>query len=217
MCQANVPAQWEQLPQCQMTRLWIIDLSKSIVSTSISRPLSVGHHLCVWPYPVWNHCRSPSAHTRWLPSGSRRLTHSMDLCVGECCVCVCMCLWDREWLLNVTFVGVHPQSLCYKCWIEYVKIWRCQCVCAERWDTCGRRYKVELVLLASGEEGGATTTCWQGECCFGMMLSWRLDVKCFGRKTQLVCMLCFKCTNMGVLLRWCELLTRQDYSSHSLA
>lgn len=86
MCQVNVPAQWVLHPQCQMTRLWIIDLSKSIVSTSISRPLSVGRHLCMCPYPVRNHCRSPSTHTRWLPSGSRRLTHSMVPCVGECCM-----------------------------------------------------------------------------------------------------------------------------------
>lgn len=126
MCQASVPALWVQLPQCQMTRLWIIDLSKSIVSTSISRPLSVGHHLCVCPYPVRSHRRSPSAHTRWLPSGSRRLTHSMvSLCRRV--LHVCMCLQDRDWQLNVTFVGVDPQLLCCKCWIEstHVKPQRC--------------------------------------------------------------------------------------------
>lgn len=46
-CQAAVPALWVQLPCGQMTRLGIIDLSKSIVSASISWPHSVGCHLCV--------------------------------------------------------------------------------------------------------------------------------------------------------------------------
>lgn len=40
---------------------------------------------------------------------------------------VCMCLQDRDWQLNVTFVGVDPQLLCCKCWIEstHVKPQRC--------------------------------------------------------------------------------------------
>lgn len=90
-CQAAVPALWVQFPCCQMTRLGIIDLSKSIASTSISWPHSVGCHLCVLvcvcvcvlvyvcacAYPVRSHLGSPSAHTRWPPSGSCHLTHSM--------------------------------------------------------------------------------------------------------------------------------------------
>lgn len=47
MHRANVPAQRAWLPRCQMTRLWITDLSKSMASTSVSRSLRVGHHLCV--------------------------------------------------------------------------------------------------------------------------------------------------------------------------
>lgn len=62
--------------------------------------------VCVYTYPVQSHHRSPSAHTRWLPSGLCRLTHRMIPCVGV--LCVCMSLWDSEWPLNVTFVIVYP-------------------------------------------------------------------------------------------------------------
>lgn len=48
--------------------------------------LSVSPSVCVCAYPVRSHQRSPSAHTRWLPSASCRLTRSTAPCVGECCM-----------------------------------------------------------------------------------------------------------------------------------
>lgn len=62
--------------------------------------LSVSPSVCVCAYPVRSHQRSPSAHTRWLPSASCRLTRSTAPCVGECCMYACD-WW--EWPLNVTF------------------------------------------------------------------------------------------------------------------
>lgn len=63
VCQATVPALWEQLPHWPMTRLWIIDLSKSIVNTSISWPLSAGRHLCVCVHILSGAIRGAHQHT----------------------------------------------------------------------------------------------------------------------------------------------------------
>lgn len=121
MCQASVPALWVQLPPVsddQVVNHW----SEQINSQHVHLPSTLSGSPSVCPKPLQEPISTHQVAAIWVPplntqhgSLCRRVLH------------VCMCLQDRDWQLNVTFVGVDPQLLCCKCWIEstHVKPQRC--------------------------------------------------------------------------------------------